>query len=69
VFLTILGNLFINLLIPLRKIGRCATADVVIHFACLLSATDNKFLDFVILRTLANIFDTFSQVITNEAIK
>jgi len=62
------------------EIGRSATADVVIHLlkvkclpillyglnACPLSATDNKSLDFVIFKSLAKMFDTFSQVITNE---
>ena len=34
--------------------------------ACPANATDNRSLDFVIFRTLANIFETFSQDIINE---
>jgi len=62
------------------KIGRSATADVVIHLSkvkCLpvllndlnvypLSARDSKSLDFVIFRTLAKSVDTFSQNIIVE---
>ena len=62
------------------KIGRSATADVVMHLlkvkclpvlfyglnACPLNETDYKSLDFVIFRTLAKIFETFSQDIINE---
>ena len=62
------------------KIGRSATADVIMHLlkvkclpvllyglnACPLSITEYKSLDFVIFRTLAKIFETFSQDIINE---
>ena len=62
------------------KIGRSATADVVMHLlkvkclpillyglnACPLNVADYKSLDFVIVKTLAKIFETFSQVIINE---
>lgn len=62
------------------KIGRFATADVVMHLlkvkclpvllyglnACPLNNTDYKSLDFVIFRTLAKIFETFSRDIINE---
>jgi exonuclease III len=62
------------------KIGRSATADVVMHLlkvkclpvllyglnACPLNVTDYKSLDFVFFRTLAKIFETFSQDIINE---
>ena len=62
------------------KIGESATADVDMHLlkvkylpvlfygsnACPLNATDYKSLDFVICRTLAKIFETFSQDIINE---
>ena len=34
--------------------------------ACPLNVADYKSLDFVIVRTLAKIFETFSQVIINE---
>ena len=62
------------------KIGRSATADVIMHLlkvkclpvllyglnACPLNITDYKSLDFVIFRTLAKIFETFSQDIITE---
>jgi exonuclease III len=62
------------------KIGRFATADVVMHLlktkclpillyglnACPVNATDKKSLEFVIFRTLAKIFGTFSSDIINE---
>ena len=62
------------------KVGRFASADVVIHLlkvkclpvllyglnACPVNATDIRSLDFVIFRTLAKIFETFSQDIINE---
>jgi hypothetical protein len=62
------------------KIGRFATADTVIHLikvkclpvlmyglnACPVNITDKKSLDFAIFRTLAKIFETFSQDIIKE---
>lgn len=62
------------------KIGRFATADVVMHLlqvkclpvllyglnACPVNSTDNKSLEFVIFRALAKIFGTFSKDIINE---
>jgi hypothetical protein len=60
------------------RIGQSSTANVVMHLfkclpilfydlnACSLSATDYKFLDFVIYRTLATIFETFAKYIINE---
>ena len=62
------------------KIGRSATADVVMNLlkakylpvlfyglsACPLIATDYKSLVFVIFRTLAKIFETFSKNIIDE---
>jgi len=76
VFLTVLRNRFLSFN------AKFVTADVVIHKlkveclpvlfiiwlkkACPLSATCNKYLDFIIFRTLAKMFDTFSQVIFNK---
>jgi Reverse transcriptase (RNA-dependent DNA polymerase) len=62
------------------KIGRHASADVVIHLlkikclpiilyglnACPVNATDKKSLDFVIFKTLAKIFETFSKEVIDE---
>ena len=62
------------------KIGRLATADVVIHLlqtkclpilmyglnACPVNVSDSLSFDFVIYRTLAKIFETFSKDIINE---
>ena len=75
-------NRSIDHLMPflVRYTGRSATADVVMHLlkakclpvlfygfnACPLNATDYKSLDFVIFRTIAKIFETFSQGIINE---
>ena len=62
------------------KIGRFASADVVIHLlkvkclpvilygldACPVNALDKKSLDFAVFKTLAKIFGTFSQDIIND---